>query len=133
MKHYTVVGSVSAALSVILGAFAAHGLKHYLDVYALGVFKTAVEYQFNHSVGLILVTVLALHRTESKPLLWAARLFCLGIILFSGSLYGVSLLGVKWLGAITPIGGLSFIAAWLLMALAIFRYQGAQGENNLKR
>ncbi|MBV1884837.1 MAG: DUF423 domain-containing protein, partial [Gammaproteobacteria bacterium] len=117
MKLFMLLGSVGAGLAVLLGAFGAHGLKGRLDAHALEVFQTGVQYQFYHSLGLILVGLTLAQFLESSLLLWSGRLFTVGIVLFSGSLYLVSLLGIRWLGIITPFGGLAFIAGWTLFSV----------------
>ena len=114
-------GALSAALSVALGAFAAHALKSRLSAETLAVFQTGVQYQFYHSLGLILVGILA-QRYQGSTLMTASGLMMLaGILLFSGSLYVLSTTGIRSLGIITPIGGVSFIAAWMLLAVGIWR------------
>ena len=114
-------GAASAALSVALGAFAAHALKFRLPAEMLAVFQTGVQYQFYHSLGLILVGILA-QRYQGSSLLTASGLLMLaGILLFSGSLYVLSTTGIRSLGIITPVGGVSFIAAWLLLAVGVWR------------
>ena len=125
MKLLMLLGIAGAGLSVLLGAFAAHGLKDRLDPHALDVFQTGVQYQFYHSLGLILVGLSLAQLIESSALLWSGRLFAVGIVLFSGSLYLVALLGIRWLGAITPFGGLAFIAGWVLFGLAIYKTPGS--------
>ena len=124
MKLFMLLGSVGAGLAVLLGAFGAHGLKGRLDAHALEVFQTGVQYQFYHSLGLILVGLTLAQFLESSLLLWSGRLFAVGIVLFSGSLYLVSLLGIRWLGIITPFGGLAFIAGWTLFSVALYKTQG---------
>jgi len=115
------IGSLMGALSVILGAFAAHGLKEKLSVYAQSVFETAVRYQFYHSIA-ILLTAIIYKDVRSELLVNAGRLFFAGIIIFSGSLYFLALNeDQKWLGAITPVGGVCFIAGWLLMFYAVYK------------
>lgn len=115
-------GAVSAALSVALGAFAAHGLKARLAADMLTVFQTGVQYQFYHSLGLVLIGLTA-HLLKPNGLLTAAGLLMLaGILLFSGSLYVLSTTGIRTLGIITPFGGVAFIAAWLLLAWGIWRH-----------
>ena len=114
-------GAVGAALSVALGAFAAHGLKARLPAEILAVFQTGVQYQFYHSLGLILVGILV-HLYKGSPLLSASGiLMAAGILLFSGSLYVISMTGIRSLGIITPIGGMAFIVAWLMLAASIWR------------
>jgi uncharacterized membrane protein YgdD (TMEM256/DUF423 family) len=109
-------------LAVAFGAFGAHALKGRLDDYALGVFQTAVQYHFYHSLALLVVGVLALSQAHSGLLRSSGWLFMLGIILFSGSLYCLSLTGIKWLGAVTPLGGLAFIAGWACLAAAAWKF-----------
>ncbi|MFT6958509.1 MAG: uncharacterized membrane protein YgdD (TMEM256/DUF423 family) [Halieaceae bacterium] len=118
---YISLASLSAMLAVTFGAFGAHALKGRLDDYALGVFQTAVQYHFYHSLALLAVGILALSQTHSGLLRSSGWLFMLGIILFSGSLYGLSLTGIKWLGAVTPLGGLAFIAGWVCLATAAWK------------
>ena len=111
------LGALSAFISVAAGAFGAHALKQVLDTDMLAVYHTAVDYQFFHSIGLIAIGVL--HRTSPRHShLVAAWAMLAGIIIFSGSLYILSITGIKWLGMITPIGGVSFLAAWLILALS---------------
>ncbi len=114
------VGAFMAFLAVLTGAFAAHGLKDTLSQYELEIFKTGVLYQMMHALGLILVGALKQH-TSDRSLTFAAILMLLGIILFSGSLYTLSISGVRWLGMITPVGGVCFLLAWLLVSLSFFR------------
>ena len=114
-------GAVSAALSVALGAFAAHGLKARLPQDILAVFQTGVQYQFYHSLGLILMGILTQLYKGSSLLSAAGLLMAAGILLFSGSLYVISTTGIRSLGIITPIGGVAFIAAWLMVAIGIWR------------
>ena len=108
------------ALAVMLGAFGAHALKARLDAYSMSVWEKAVFYHFIHAGGLLVVPMFA--RINSLSESTAARVSMLllgGIVLFSGSLYTLALTGVTTLGAVTPLGGLSFIAAWLWLAVAL--------------
>jgi len=114
-------GAFSAALSVALGAFAAHALKSRMPPEALAVFQTGVQYQFYHSLGLILVGIVAQRYQGATLLAAAGLLMAVGILLFSGSLYALSTSGIRSLGIITPIGGVAFIAAWLLLAFGVWR------------
>ncbi|MGD8802074.1 MAG: DUF423 domain-containing protein [Gammaproteobacteria bacterium] len=110
------IGALSAFISVAAGAFGAHALKQVLDSDMLAVYHTAVEYQFFHSIGLLAVGTL--HKLTPRYCnLIAAWAMLAGIIIFSGSLYLLTMTGIKWLGMITPIGGISFLAAWLSLAL----------------
>lgn len=120
MKKILLTGAILMALGVLLGAFGAHALKAQLSPEMLGVYKTAVEYQFYHSLGLLLVGVIGYH-LPSKWLRWSAMLLIAGIVLFCGSLYVLSITGIKTLGIITPFGGLSFVAGWICLAVGIRR------------
>jgi uncharacterized membrane protein YgdD (TMEM256/DUF423 family) len=111
------LGALSAFMAVAAGAFGAHALKQVLDTDMLAVYHTAVDYQFFHSIGLI--TIGALHKQSSRRYHAAAGwAMLIGIIIFSGSLYTLSITGIRWLGMITPLGGVSFLAAWLILALS---------------
>jgi len=121
IRFFITAGAVSAALSVALGAFAAHALKFRLPQEALAVFQTGVQYQFYHSLGLILVGILTQLYKGSSLLPAAGLLMAAGILLFSGSLYVISTTGIRTLGIITPIGGVAFIVAWLMLAIGIWR------------
>lgn len=104
--------------SVILGAFAAHGLKNKLPDNLLSAFSTGVEYQFFHALALILIALLA-KLFPHYLWTWSAGLLLAGIVCFSGSLYALSLTGIKWFGPVTPLGGVLFIAGWAVMLAAI--------------
>jgi uncharacterized membrane protein YgdD (TMEM256/DUF423 family) len=115
-KIFITLASLSGMLAVMFGAFGAHALKGRLDDYALGVFQTAVQYHFYHSLALLAVGILALSQPQTALLKSSGWLFLLGILVFSGSLYLLSITGVRWLGAVTPLGGLAFIAGWACLA-----------------
>jgi uncharacterized membrane protein YgdD (TMEM256/DUF423 family) len=118
-KLFITLASLSGMLAVAFGAFGAHALKNRLDEYALGVFQTAVQYHFYHSLALLAVGVIALGQHPGSALLRSSGwLFVIGIVVFSGSLYLLSISGLRWLGAITPLGGLAFIAGWACLAAA---------------
>ena len=106
------------ALSVALGAFGAHALKNLLDERMTAIYNTAVEYQFYHSLGLLAVAFVA-NFVESKKVNLAGNIMFVSMFIFSGSLYILTTTGIKWLGAITPIGGTGFIIAWLLLAFSL--------------
>jgi len=108
------------ALSVLLGAFGAHALKTRLTPDMMQVFKIGVEYQFYHALGLLFAGIIGF-QIDSTWVGRAAIFLGIGIILFSGSLYMIALSGVKAIGAITPIGGLSFIAGWISLAIAVWK------------
>ena len=106
--------------AVVLGAFGAHALKSRLDANDLAVWRTGVEYQFYHGIGLLLIGGLR-ERIGASAVRWAGRCFLFGIVLFSGSLYGLVLLGVPALGAVTPLGGVCFLAGWAALFVAVSR------------
>ncbi|MGE4234179.1 MAG: DUF423 domain-containing protein [Bacteriovoracia bacterium] len=108
------IGALLGFLSVALGAFAAHFLKEKLDPYMLEVFKTGVLYQFFHALAIILVGILSVVYPQIS-LKICGVLFFLGILFFSGSLYVLSISNIKILGAITPIGGVLFLAGWIVL------------------
>jgi len=114
---FLLLGALSALTGIGLGAFGAHGLKTLLSPEMLAVYQTGVTYQMWHALGLVLTALLCRHVPDSKLLNWAGRLMFAGIVLFSGSLYLLALLNQKWLGMVTPIGGISFLTAWLLIAI----------------
>ena len=120
--NWTATGAIGLALAVILGAFGAHGLRSRLDAYSMGVYERAVFYHFIHAMGLLVVSILlrlgAVSLTAGS---WVCALLLAGVIIFSGSLYLLAVTGIRSFGAITPIGGLSFIAAWVVLAIALVR------------
>ena len=120
-KTILLLGSAFLVLAVVLGAFGAHALKTRLSDEMLQVYKTGVEYHFYHALGLLLLGVLSLY-LPSGLINWSALSLSLGVILFSGSLYLMAVTGVKWLGAITPLGGLCFIAGWILLFIAAWKW-----------
>ena len=125
-KTFLITAALIGALSVALGAFGAHGLKDKLNESALGIFETAVRYQFYHVFALLAVAIL-FGSFPGKNLQWAGMCFIIGIILFSGSLYALTALsatntvGLRGIGAITPIGGVFFIVGWVFLFLAVIK------------
>ncbi|MEZ5103808.1 MAG: DUF423 domain-containing protein [Draconibacterium sp.] len=119
-KTIIMTASVLLAMAVGIGAFGAHGLKSQISGEMLQIYKTGVEYHFYHALGLLLIGVLAV-AVPSLSLKWPFILFVVGIILFSGSLYLLAVTGLKVLGAITPFGGLSFIAGWILLFFTVWK------------
>lgn len=115
-RIFLTLGAVNAFLCVALGAFGAHGLKQRLSAEMLAVYQTGVQYHFYHALGLIAVGVMLLHYPASKPMRTSGWLMLAGIVLFSVSLYALSLSGVRGLGAITPFGGVAFLSAWAMLA-----------------
>lgn len=117
MNYLLAIAGFLAGLSVVLGAFAAHGLKSRLTENLLNAFQTGVNYQMLHALALILIFILAkmLPHTMWN---WAAGFILAGVFCFSGSLYALALTGFKWFGPITPLGGLFFIVGWSLFVTA---------------
>ena len=122
MKLFIFLGSMNAFVGVALGAFGAHGLKTKVAPEMLTVWETAVQYHLIHALGLILVGILCQLMPAASLLRPAGWLLLAGIILFSGSLYALVLTGTKPLGMITPLGGVAFLAGWLLLALGVWRH-----------
>jgi len=120
-KLFITLASLSGMLAVTFGAFGAHALRSRLDEHALGVYQTAVQYHFYHSLALLAVGVIALSQPQTALLRSSGYLFVVGIVVFSGSLYLLSISGMRWLGAITPLGGLAFIAGWGCLAAASWK------------
>jgi uncharacterized membrane protein YgdD (TMEM256/DUF423 family) len=120
--NWIAIGAIGLALAVMLGAFGAHGLRGRLDDYSIGVYERAVFYHYIHAIGLLIVPLLArsgmIPESSASQVCW---LLAAGILIFCGSLYLLAVTGVRTLGAITPIGGVSFIAAWLWLAFALLR------------
>ncbi|MGG3999225.1 DUF423 domain-containing protein [Anoxybacillus kestanbolensis] len=119
MKLFTMIASISAALCVALGAFGAHVLEGKIPERYMDIWQKAVQYQMFHTIGLFLVALFATKWPNVTPAGW---FMVAGIILFSGSLYILSLTQIKILGAITPLGGVSFIIAWLLLAYIAIKH-----------
>lgn len=110
------LGALNAAVAVGAGAFAAHGLRDRLDPRGLEVFETAARYQMYHAIAIVLAGILATRGAQA-----AGWIFQAGVVLFSGSLYVLALTGVKGLGAITPLGGVAFLAGWLWLGWTAWR------------
>jgi uncharacterized membrane protein YgdD (TMEM256/DUF423 family) len=121
IKIFTILASLNAALAVSLGAFGAHTLKTRLPADLMATYQTGVQYHFYHALGLFAVAFVASQLPTSSLVKWSGWLMLAGIILFSVSLYALSLTGIRWLGAITPFGGVAFISAWLLLAWAVWQ------------
>ncbi len=116
-KTSLMLGSAFCCIAVAAGAFGAHALRARLDGYSLGVWNTAAQYQMVHALALLVVGAISLSggSTRTKCLKAAPWCFALGILIFSGSLYVLAISGIKWLGAITPIGGGLFLAGWICL------------------
>ena len=123
-KGFLKIAALLGAISVVLGAFGAHTLKQFITEKSLLTFETGVRYQFYHAIALLFTGILY-KDFSNKNLLWAGRMFCLGILLFSGSLYFLAIVnlsenaGLKGIGAITPLGGACFIAGWILLFIGV--------------
>lgn len=125
MKKFIMTGAIIALISVAIGAFGAHALSDLLEKNNYtDVFETGVTYQMSHGLGIILVGILMSKNLFGpvKELKWAGILLTAGVIIFSGSLYVLSLTSIKILGAITPIGGVSFLAGWIFLIIATKKY-----------
>ena len=127
MKNSIITGAIHGFLAVALGAFGAHALENILDEYSSGIWDTAVQYQMFHAAALILVGILMSPSIlgEVKQLKTAKKCFNAGIIIFAGSLLVLALTGVKWLGAITPIGGVLFLTGWILVIVSAIKSKNA--------
>lgn len=122
-RLFLLVGSLAAMSGVLLGAFGAHALRDRLEPSLLAAYQTGVQYQFYHALGLLLVGLL-LRQTAGVWLTTAGWLMIVGILVFSGSLYLLALSGLRWLGAITPLGGVALVLAWLTLAVGVWRTAG---------
>ncbi|MGX6445466.1 DUF423 domain-containing protein [Neobacillus sp. K501] len=122
MKVFIIIGAINAFLAVALGAFGAHGLKDKLEPKYLDIWQTGVQYQMFHAVGILVVGLLLSKVAASTQFTWSGWLMLVGIIFFSGSLYLLSLTKVGVLGAITPIGGVCFLAAWVMIIIGAVKH-----------
>lgn len=120
-KLFVVLGAINAAIAVGFGAFGAHGLEGKLSERLMDVYQTAVQYQTMHALGLLAIGLVAAYVGSSASLSWAGWLLMSGIILFSGSLYTMAFTGITWLGAITPLGGVSFIIGWVMLIVSVVK------------
>jgi uncharacterized membrane protein YgdD (TMEM256/DUF423 family) len=122
MKVFIIWGSINAFLSVALGAFGAHWLQTRLTVDMLEIFRTGIRYHILHALGLILIGILGFWMQKPALLQWAGWLILAGIVLFSGTLYMLSISGIRWFGAVTPFGGICFLAGWILVTVSAIIY-----------
>lgn len=120
-KVFLILGAVSAFMAIALGAFGAHALKARLATDLLAIFHTAAQYHFWHALGLLIVGILALRFPDLALIKWSGWLMVAGTVVFSGSLYVLSLTGLRILGAFAPLGGVAFLAAWVLLGLGIWK------------
>jgi uncharacterized membrane protein YgdD (TMEM256/DUF423 family) len=119
-RRFLLLGALAGFLAVALGAFGAHGLKRILDADLLVIFETGVRYHFHHTLALLAVGLLA-REGVGRALHTAGWAFVAGIVVFSGSLYALALTGERWLGAITPIGGVAFLVGWGALGVAAWQ------------
>ncbi|MET1013354.1 MAG: DUF423 domain-containing protein [Paenisporosarcina sp.] len=124
MPFFIIAGAINAFIAVAFGAFGAHALKEKLSEKYLAIWETAVQYQMYHAIGLIVIGILMSSSIigHVSQLSWAGYLMLVGIVFFSGSLYILSLSGIGVLGAITPIGGVAFLIAWILVIVAVVKH-----------
>ena len=120
-KLFLILGSINAATAVSMGAFGAYFLKTKIPEEMLSVFQTAVQYHFYHSLGLMIIGVLTLYFKPEKYFGIAGWMMFIGIILFSGSLYILSTTATRWVGIITPFGGIAFIVSWVFIAITVWK------------
>ncbi|QFY41972.1 DUF423 domain-containing protein [Candidatus Methylospira mobilis] len=120
-RAFLLLGSISAFLAVALGAIGAHAFRSQLSEYSLSIYQTAVQYQFLHAFGLILIALLSATRPSSRILCWSGSLMVIGILLFSGSLYTLSITADKFYAIFTPMGGIAFLCAWMLLGIHAWR------------
>jgi len=120
-KLFLLLGSANAALAVMLGAFGAHALKSRMSESLLKVYQTGIEYHFYHAIGLIFIGIIAMNIPVNIWLKSAGYMMLVGIMLFCGSLYLLSIFNLRWLGMITPLGGLLFISAWVSLCISVFK------------
>lgn len=123
MSHILFWGAVNGFLAVALGAFGAHGLKQRLAPDLLTIYHTGVEYHFYHAMGLCIIGILTWIAPQVNLFRTAGWTMLVGIVIFSGSLYLLAITGQRWLGAITPFGGLAFLAAWAMLAYGVLRWK----------
>ena len=120
MKLYIITGSVFAALAILFGAFGSHALKEKLTLEQLEIYDIATRYLMFHALGIFAIGILG-YQVPIEVLTWPLLLMIFGILIFSGSLYLISLAGYKKLGMVTPIGGLALIISWLMVAYNIYK------------
>lgn len=120
-KHFLLVAGFSGLVAVVLGAFGAHGLKGKVTPELLSAFQTGVQYQFYHTLALLAVALLLFRFPDLALLNWAGVAFVAGMLLFSGSLFALTFGGPRWLGPVTPVGGLCFMVGWVLLCISAWR------------
>jgi uncharacterized membrane protein YgdD (TMEM256/DUF423 family) len=122
-KSLIITGSILMALAVGFGAFGAHIVQDMLSPDRFEVYQTAVQYHFYHALGLLILGTVSMHLTETKWLTWSGYCLLAGILIFSGSLYILTLTDTGWLGMVTPLGGFAFILGWVFFAIGTYAGQ----------
>lgn len=125
-RQFLILSSILLALAVVFGAFGAHIIQDMVTAERFAVYQTGVQYHFYHALGLMIIGFAAMHMTQSILLKWSGYSMILGIVIFSGSLYLLTLTDTGRFGAITPVGGVAFITGWILFALAVIRQQSEE-------
>ena len=120
-KLFLILGGVNALLAVAFGAFGGHALKHRIDESLQAIYQTGSQYHFYHSLGLLMIGLVALQTPNTIWLKLSGWSMFVGIILFSGSLYLLAILNLRWLGMVTPIGGLLFILGWIFLTITFIK------------
>lgn len=120
-KTFISLGAINALLCILLGAFGAHGLKQMLSPDMLTVFQTGVQFHFYHAIGLMIIGIVLLHFNKSKLITTSGWLMFTGIVLFCGSLYVLSMTGMRQLGMLAPFGGTAFMIAWGMLAYGVLK------------
>ena len=120
-RIFLMIAAISGFFAVVIGAFAAHGLKKILTPEMIDIVKTGVQYQMYHSLALLLIGLWLSYKPATSGLKAGGLAFILGILMFSGSLYALALGAPRWLGPITPLGGLCFLIGWVLLLIAAWR------------
>lgn len=123
-KIYLMIAALSGFFAVALGAFGAHGLKARLSDDMMLIYQTAVQYHFYHTFALLGAALLLLYYPQAGAFKWSAGFMVAGVLVFSGSLYLLTFTGLRWLGAVTPFGGLAFLAGWAVMAVGVYQHMG---------
>ncbi|MGK0440240.1 MAG: uncharacterized membrane protein YgdD (TMEM256/DUF423 family) [Pseudohongiellaceae bacterium] len=119
-KTFLIIAALNGFLAVALGAFGAHALKNKSPPDLMAVYQTAVQYHFYHVLALMLTAMLLMQWPDARWLKISGYSFTVGLIIFCGSLYVLAFSGIRWLGAITPIGGVAFMIGWLALAMGLF-------------
>jgi len=123
-KLFLIIASISGFLAVAIGAFGAHGLKQKISVDLMAAYQTGVQYHFYHTLALLAVGILLQQFPQSMAFKVSGWMLLLGMVVFSGSLYVLAITGSRWIGAMTPIGGVAFLVAWLALATGIYQSLG---------